>query len=192
MKKRLQWASVVCDFGYSETNCPTISNHFRRWTIVIWDKFLHQVQRPSTNRKNSRTIPPLHKLGPWWRLCVQMTSWIEFELKDNPWLILVLFIVQLIWTSNTNLAIFLFVEFFSTRQTFSINIKTLQKMPIQIVNCNKNAWQLFRLMIFKFLFPKIGCSYELNVGCWPCSKNWGLNCHLFTFIAFKGYYIHYW
>ena len=66
------------DFGYSETNCPTLCNHFRRWTIVIWDKFLHQVQRPSTSRKNSRTIPPLHKLGPWWHFCAQITSWFEF------------------------------------------------------------------------------------------------------------------
>ena len=40
-------------------------------------------------------------------------------------------------------------------------------------------------MKFKFVFPKIGYSYELNVESQPCSKNLGLNCHLFTFIAFK-------
>ena len=119
------------DFWYSETNCPTLCNHFRRWTIVIWDKFLHQVQRPSTSRKNSRTIPPLHKLGPWWHLCVQMTSWLEFQLKDFSWLFLALYLVQLIWTSNTNpesckffVCLFLF---------FTIKIKIHQKMPIQIV-----------------------------------------------------------
>ena len=140
MKKRLQWASVVCDFGYSETNCPTICNHFRRWTIVIWDKFLHQVQRPSTNRKNSRTIPLLHKLGPWWRLCVQMTSWIEFQLKDNPSLILVLYIVQLIWTSNTNPEIsqyFCLLSFFLQGKLFQLISKHSQK-------CQYKLWIVIR------------------------------------------------
>ena len=103
------------DFGYSETNCPTICNHFRRWTIVIWDKFLHQVQRPSTNRKNSRTIPPLHKLGPWWHLCVQMMSWIEFQLKDNPWL----FLVLKLQTSNP----------FKTFRIKLFGLKVLSKIP---------------------------------------------------------------